>query len=305
MNVYFIDPSLLNIERLSYLLEILQVNLCYDITMTASFYEEAHRFIPSLRRLSCDKETQEEDVKRSVHSFLSPYDEPKFIDGCVCLDYLIKNVSDESGYGNPLYNLTHTNDSNVFVFYDEKKYLGIFFNYLRNIIKKNKFAFKVQNNSLERNHEIKKEALFVLLEMFVPPCFTQKICYCTLSRSMLCNSKIFETNSNRWMSLTRETTIKEPYEKERFREVRFKYDLLLSYIHRILNEKYSDIYKEECVSEFFLRKECYKDSLEKLIIAKEEAEERVQDSAYYEDDRDYYASELKYIMNNGGDWIND
>ena len=279
MNVYFFDPSLINIERLSCLLEILQVTLCYDITSTVSFYKEAHKYVPSLLRLAGERETQEEDVKHSVHSFLSPYDKPRFIDGCVSLDYIIKNVSLESVSGNPLYNLAHTKDPNILIFLSINSHFGLFLKYLRNIIERNL------------------------------PSFNQRICYCWISSSFLYSTNVIGDEGNLWQRLVSTMKIKESYidyrGQEQLRDVRMEYDPVLSYIHRLLVMNSGEKNKDISISEFFLREECYKEAIEQRVEAIERAEESDTDSYYYDDDRAFYDSEYNYIMNNGGDWIND
>lgn len=317
MNVYFLNDAAFIGKRLSILYDILKIKkiiffnykipneqmeipqidssmLLYKAVLNESILHGTHNDI------------YEDDIKKmvmqAVYKFNMPICRPNMKGG-----FIINDKYRNSNAHNPIYNLEFCDDDNVLVLCDafEDYIYPFFINYSINILKKyaselhyeDKICF-IKFKGDDKNSDY-------------PDCDFKKHSYMfyhgefkSLSRFLLQKKDPrFDLEVGRSYSVFK---LPAQYElRTQLKEFGIYYDPLISYINMKLKELYPTEIGNKDILTFLYGED----------VLNTEFENTIRDMEYYEYQNDYYYeretdawgadSEIEYIMQNGGDWIND
>lgn len=269
MNIYFINPQYLNPDRIDIFLEILKVKRIINLIP----FDERDRNILDVCKIKCiyniENDNLENGIKRAVYSFIKPMSNSYLReDGTVTFIY--NDLYRTSRARNLIYNLEYCDDDNLMVFVsgNEMETCKKYSNLLMNIF--NKYASTL--------HYENRVGIYFITNIIT------NVYY------------VFENKS-----------INTSKYNGKFGD--YYYTPLLSYIALKLKDKTSLIDALD-INYFFLSNKGYQEYekvVERWKRKQEELDEERMCNMY--DDSNWndwgQQEELKYIYENGGDWILD
>ena len=270
MNVYFMNPRYISSDNINIFLEVLKINQIINLINSESYH------IPNIDSkieiYNYFTEDKDKLLKEAVHKFISPISKPIIKDGKWSGDIEVLDLYKNSYSGNPIHNLIKCKEDNIVVFVEN-------------------------DNDFWTNFA--KYTIAILTKYGSKNKYYDRICFC----------KIDKTMNQSWIYLNK---------KQKYLICKNKnnlYDPLLSYINLKTKEIYQHKIGSKSIFEFFLTSEGFTEyqnySFTQIIenINKKNNHKAVIEANKYDfeeyDEFDTGKEELRYIMENGGDWIRD
>lgn len=266
MNIYLIDPIFLNYKRLPLLFDILKVEKVFIFFPEGNIDFEDLSSGPHAYEVINIPIVEDVDVKNAVYRLVNPIQ--NFQQEKSIPFHFDDSKFRNSNSLNPLFNISHCNESNIMLLC--KKSVS------QNIVR---YAYNILHKNCNGSYDT-------------------RICYCQISRSLSAETMLYH---------------KKGWRKLESSKSNFTYDPLIEYIRIKTLESCSKEDVSSSLTEFYLSESGFNELIEERTTHEYDLmysfRDTVQENDYSssESEADLWGAkdEMKYILNQGGDWIID
>lgn len=308
MNVYAIYPHWIKEENYPYLLNILKVQRIISLAQRHPSICESFLIYKASKHdnnYEYDESFVKNMIQQAVYTFIKPMCQPKIQNNKWEGEFIINNLYQKSRANNPIYNLEYCNDANVLVLVDEFYYYKDFINYSLNILNKNAKEYHYEEricfvNFLGKTIEFES----VLHDFFHRTAIFYQRKFEYLLR-FIPSSKHSESEKKEKHSFS--VGKLGNYQLQELKDKGTIYDPLLSYLNIKSKEYYPEKKGNTDFFDFFLGREHLNSILNYYLDALKEEKHYSHELYQYKNEVEAWGadSEMDYIRNNGGEWIDD